>query len=34
MDKISEYMDMAWKWLNYKVPAWVVVILIILALFI
>ena len=31
MDKIMEYLDIAWKWLNYKIPAWIVIILVIVA---
>jgi N-acetylmuramoyl-L-alanine amidase len=31
MDKIWEYLDIAWNWLNYKIPAWIVIILVVLA---
>lgn len=34
MDKIWEYLDIAWNWLNYKISAWIVIILVVVAWFI
>jgi len=33
MDTIWKYIDIAWKWLNYKIPTWIVIILVIVAWF-
>jgi hypothetical protein len=33
MDKIMEYADMVWGWLNWKMPIWGVIILVLIAWF-
>jgi len=33
MDKIWEYLDIAWNWLNYKIPAWILIIAVAVALY-
>jgi len=33
MDKIWEYADKAWDWLNWKIPAWILIIAVAVALY-
>ena len=34
MDKLNEYADIAWSWLNCKIPAWAVIIIAIIIWFV
>ena len=33
MDKIWEYADKTWDWLNWKIPAWILIIAVAVALY-